>query len=136
MEDFNETKAQKELEKGYSKAKDLLKNEDKMEAFLRKLEKKLEVIPVAGNKLSMIPVMISLIKAYVKKEYKSIPLGSIIAVISALIYWLAPVDAIPDAIPGVGYVDDALVITACLKLVGSDVDDYKKWRDEKERDIV
>ncbi len=131
MEKFNEEKAQKELEKGYGKAKDLLKNEDKMDDLLQKLEKKLEVIPVAGNTLSMVPVMIALIKSYVKKEYKNIPLGSIIAVVSALIYWLSPADVIPDVIPGIGYVDDALVIAACIKLVGSDVEDYRKWRDQK-----
>lgn len=81
--------------------------------------------------------MISLIRRYVKKEYTEVPLGTIIAIISALIYVLSPIDFVPDAIPGAGYIDDALVITACLKLIGSDVDDYQKWRkaNNKELDI-
>lgn len=132
---FNEKEAKKELEKGYDEAHELLKDSEKMERFLQKLEGKLKVIPLAGNTLSMIPTMISLIRSYIKKEYKDIPIGSIIAVISALAYWLSPVDAIPDTIPGIGYIDDAAVIGACIKLVGSDIKDYQKWR-EKNNKII
>ena len=77
--------------------------------------------------------MISLIRNYVKKEYTEIPLGTIIAILSALIYIISPIDFVPDAIPGAGYIDDALVIGACLKLVSSDVDDYEKWRKENNK---
>ena len=126
MKEINEERAQKELEKGYENAAELLKNKDKMEEFLQNLEKKLEVIPVTGGTLSMIPTMISLIKSYIKKEYTNIPIGTIIAIISALAYFLSPVDFIPDALPGVGLVDDATVIAVCLKLVKSDLEDYKK----------
>lgn len=128
MKEINEERAQKELEKGYENAAELLNNKDKMEEFLQNLEKKLEVIPVTGGTLSMIPTMISLIKSYIKKEYTNIPIGTIIAIISALAYFLSPVDFIPDALPGVGLVDDATVIAVCLKLVKSDLEDYKKWR--------
>lgn len=128
MKEINEERAQKELEKGYENAAELLKNKDKMEEFLQNLEKKLEVIPVTGGTLSMIPTMISLIKSYIKKEYTNIPIGTIIAIISALAYFLSPVDFIPDALPGVGLVDDAAVIAVCLELVKSDLEDYKKWR--------
>ena len=128
MKNLNEEKTKKELEKGYENAEKLLKDKEKMEKFLQRLEKKLKVIPVAGDTLSMVPTMISLIKSYVKKEYTDIPLGTIIAIISALAYLLSPADFIPDTIPGGGYIDDAAVILACLKLVGSDVDDYQKWR--------
>lgn len=76
----------------------------------------------------MVPVMISLIKSYIEKEYTEIPLGTIIAVISALIYVVSPIDIILDSIPGAGYIDDAAVIAACLKLVGSNVEEYQEWR--------
>ena len=77
----------------------------------------------------------SLIRSYVKKEYTDIPIGSILAIISALIYFVSPIDIVPDFIPGVGYVDDALVIAACLKLVESDVQEYIKWRKANGKEI-
>ena len=60
-------------------------------------------------------------------------MGTIIAVISALTYWISPFDIFPDSIPGIGYIDDAAVISACLKFIGTDLADYKKWREENQK---
>ena len=130
---MEEKEAKEELEKGYEKAEELLKDQDKLERVLRRLENKLKNIPVAGKKLAMVPMMISLVKSYVKKEYTDIPIGTIVAVISALVYVLSPIDLIPDIIPGVGYIDDTAVVAACLLLVGSDIEEYQKWRTENKK---
>lgn len=127
--DFNEQKAQEELEKGYEEAKNLINDQDKIERFLKRLEKKLKVIPIAGDRLANIPIMVSLIKSFTKKEYTDIPIGSIIAIISALIYFVSPIDLVPDSIPFLGYIDDAAVVAICWKLVESDVKEYVKWRE-------
>ncbi len=130
---MNEKQADEELKKGYDKAKKLLEDTDKVEVFLQKLEKKLKVIPKVGETFAIVPTMISLIRNYIKKEYTEIPIGTIIAILSALIYIFSPIDFVPDVIPGAGYIDDALVIGACLKLVSSDVNDYEKWRKENNK---
>ena len=128
--EFDEQKALKELEKGYKEAEKLLENEDKLERFLQRLEKKLKIIPIAGDKLAVVPVMASLLKNYAEKEYTDIPIGAIIAIISALMYFVSPIDFVPDSIPVLGYFDDAAVVAACWKLVQSDVDEYVEWRKE------
>ena len=135
MKEISEEKAKEKLEAGYEEAEKLLNDKDKLEEILQKLEKKLETIPKVGNALSALPTMVSLIKSYIKKEYTEIPLGTIIAIISAAIYFLAPVDLIPDVFPGAGYIDDAAVVTACLALVGNDIEEYKKWRDENNKNM-
>ncbi|MEG1725852.1 MAG: DUF1232 domain-containing protein, partial [Anaerovoracaceae bacterium] len=117
------------LEKGYVDAEKILKDTDKLERFLQRLEKKLKTIPLAGEKLSHIPVMVSLVKSYAKKEYTDIPIGTIIAVISALVYFLSPFDFVPDSVPILGYFDDAAVVAACWALVESDISEYIKWRE-------
>lgn len=94
----------------------------------QRLEKKLKTIPAPGDKLAVLPIMISLVRNYIKKEYTDVPIGTVIAIISALIYVLSPADIIPDGILGVGYLDDAAVVTICWKLVKSDVEEYKRWR--------
>ena len=128
--DFYEQKAQEELKKGYEQAERLLNDQDKIERFLQRLEKKLKVIPIAGDRLANIPVMVSLIRSFTKKEYTDIPIGSIIAITSALIYFVSPIDIVPDSIPFLGYIDDAAVVAACWKLVESDVKEYVKWRED------
>jgi uncharacterized membrane protein YkvA (DUF1232 family) len=78
--------------------------------------------------LDDIKTMISMVRAYVSKEYREMPIGTIAAIAGALLYVLTPFDFIPDFLAGVGLVDDAAVVSACLKLVAHDV---RKFRARK-----
>lgn len=135
MEQINDNKAMEQLKKGYEKAKEMLQDHDKMEQFLQKLEQKIKKIPFAGKKLSKVPIMAALINSYFHKEYTDIPIGTITAIISALIYFLSPIDIIPDGLPFIGYADDAAVVKVCWKMVESDINKYLKWREENNRII-
>jgi len=130
MKIVSEKRAKKKLEKGYVKAEKMLGDVDKTEHFLRKLEKKLRVIPKVGDKLSSVPILASLLRNYFRKSYTDIPIGTMIAAVSALIYFVSPIDIAPDSLPMIGYLDDATVVGVCLKLIDSDVKKYLKWRDK------
>lgn len=134
--EFNNERAEKALKEGYGEAEELLKDEDKIERFLQRLEKKLKVIPFAGEKLAEVPVLASLLRSYVKKEYTNIPIGSIIAIVSALIYFVSPIDIVPDSIPILGYFDDAAVVEVCWSLVDNDVQEYIKWREKNGKEEI
>jgi len=45
-------------------------------------------------------------------------------VVGALIYFISPIDTIPDLAPLVGYLDDLGVITAVLKYLGNELIPY------------
>ena len=45
-------------------------------------------------------------------------------VVAALIYFISPIDTIPDIAPLIGYLDDLGVITALLKFLGSELIPY------------
>jgi len=81
-----------------------------------------------GRFISDVKLMISLIKDYFNGSYRKIPFYSIAAIVAALLYVFNPFDLIPDAIPVIGLVDDALVIGACLMLVEQDLIEYKEWK--------
>jgi uncharacterized membrane protein YkvA (DUF1232 family) len=118
----------RQFEQNKGKAEKLLEDKKKMERFLERLEKKLSKIPLAGDYLSDIPVLVSLVKAYIDKRYKEIPIGSIIAIVAVLIYFLNPFDLIPDFIPGIGVLDDVAVIAIAYKFVHDDIQEYRVWR--------
>ena len=54
-----------------------------------------------------------LVKAWVKGEYKEVPRKTILWAVLAILYFLSPLDAFPDILPG-GYLDDIAVITFIL----------------------
>lgn len=45
-------------------------------------------------------------------------------VVAALVYFISPIDAIPDIAPLFGYMDDLGVITALMKFLGSELIPY------------
>lgn len=126
---LSEEEVQARFEKSKEKAKKILEDKDKMDHFLERLEKKLAMIPHIGEMLSEVPALISLVKAYIEKKYTDIPIGSMIAIVGALLYLLSTIDLIPDFIPVLGLADDAAVLALALKLVHDDVVEYKAWRD-------
>ena len=74
-------------------------------------------------------LMINLIIDYVKGDYTNVPWNTIAAITGAIIYFVSPIDVIPDFIPVVGYVDDLTVIKFTLDLVSEDLIKYKQCKD-------
>lgn len=125
---LNEVSVQDAFQQSTKQAEQMLEDENKTKDFLDTVEKKFASIKVIGKGLSQIPLMINLIRSYLKKEYTNVPIGSILAVLGALIYFLSPVDLIPDILPVIGKLDDAAVIGIALKLVSTDLECYAEWR--------
>ncbi len=116
------------LEKYKGKAIDILNDDEKVETFLQKVEDKLEGIPKIGEYLSEIPVMMSMIRAKILGQYEKIPMKTTIAMAAGLLYFLAPIDILPDGLGIFGYLDDAAVIALVLKMAEDDVKDYRVWQ--------
>lgn len=81
-----------------------------------------------GNKLHQIKsdftALLSMLKAYFSGDYKKIPWKSLVTALGAVIYFVNPMDLIPDFLLGVGFLDDAAVIAFCIKSIRGDIDDF------------
>ncbi len=130
LDAVSNAQAEEILTKGLPDAEKIVKDDHELEKFLHRLEKKMKRLPLVGKQLAAIPALFSLVSSYSKKEYTDVPIGSIIAAVSALAYWLAPVDLIPDVIPVVGQLDDAAVAGVCLTMISSDLEEYEEWREK------
>lgn len=75
----------------------------------------------------------SISRDYINGNYREVPKGSIVAIIGALIYFLCPIDIIPDFIPVIGYVDDIFVLGLVFNQVKSDLDEYEIWKSKSIR---
>lgn len=76
-------------------------------------------------------LLMSLVKDYYQGNYRDVPYKTLSAAVVGLLYVINPIDIIPDFIPFIGQVDDALVLGFCLKLIEKDLLTYKKWKDKQ-----
>lgn len=123
--------AEEILENGKAKATDILEDGGKMDQLLEQVENKLETVPKAGEYLSAVPRMISMLKDHIQKDYTVAPKSSLVMIVAALVYLVNPKDIIPDKLIGLGLLDDAAVIAACIALTKDDLDAYDEWKDSK-----
>jgi uncharacterized membrane protein YkvA (DUF1232 family) len=73
-----------------------------------------------------------LVAAWARGEYTAVPWRSMLMAIGALIYFLDPLDAIPDAIPGFGYTDDASVVAFVAGALRADIERFTRWEQARQ----
>ncbi len=74
--------------------------------------------------------LFDMVKAYVNKEYRNVPWKMIILAIAAILYFLNPLDVIPDLIPSLGFLDDATVVAFVLNALKEELQNFKQFRGE------
>lgn len=74
-----------------------------------------------------------MLKAYFSGSYKEVPVATIVSIIMTLLYVFSPIDLIPDFIPVVGLLDDAVVMGACVASFGSAIKKFEEWEVTQEK---
>lgn len=126
----------KEFNKYRRKAQLYLKDNDKLDQLIADTEEKLKTIPKLGDTLSYIPTFLDMLRCYITGEYREIPTGTLISICAVLLYFISPIDLIPDVIPVLGLVDDAAIVMAGLVLVKSDLDIFLNWKKNRPMDVL
>lgn len=127
-----EQQAQELLEKGTEEAQEVIQNPSKVDEILLQLEDKLKEVPAIGSTLADLPLMISMVKAWITKEYTEVSPKVIACLVGAVLYLLRKKDLISDSIPVIGIVDDLAVLGLALKLSEPELKAYAAWRDGKD----
>ena len=110
---------------GEEDVKETLGKEDE----IKKLFKRVRVLAKYCNDLCEI---FELLRDRITGVYRETPWKTIAALTGALIYVLSPIDLIFDFIPGIGFLDDALVIGLAIKLAQPDLEKYRAWKTSRE----
>ena len=106
---------------GEEDVKETLGKEDE----IKKLFKRVKVLAKYCNDLCEI---FELLRDRVAGIYMETPWTTIAALTGALIYVLSPFDLILDIIPGIGFLDDAIVIGLAIRLALPDLEKYRAWK--------
>ncbi|WP_201591322.1 YkvA family protein [Psychrobacter fozii] len=121
-----------------NKATNKQKKEDILDADLEyliheedKLQEKIKDSSHLERFAKDLMLFMSLLKDYYKGNYRKVPYKTISAGVVGLLYTLNPIDIIPDFIPFIGHIDDALVLSFCLKLIEKDLKKYQIWKNSQ-----
>ena len=128
---FDAEKIKEVIENGKGQAQDLLDHPEKVDELLIKMEEELKEVPIGGQVLANIPLMISMVKSYISKEYTDVSAKVIITMISAFLYVVKRKDLIRDNIPFIGFLDDIAVLGVALTFVDPELKAYAEWRKNK-----
>jgi len=111
-----------------SKASEYANDPDKLNDLLdkaaRKADSKKGPLAEVWNSLM---ACLRLLRAYATGQYRDIPWGSLVSIIATVIYFVMPVDLIPDFLLGFGFIDDAALIGWILGSVKGDIERFIEW---------
>ncbi len=128
---FDVNSAKAAIESCMSEAQEMLRSPSKIDDLLISLEGALKQIPVAGDTLADIPLMISMVKSYITKEYTDVSMKVILTLVSAFIYLVKKKDIIPDSIPVAGQLDDFAALKLAMSFVKPELTAYAQWREAR-----
>ncbi|WP_436517518.1 YkvA family protein [Ekhidna sp. To15] len=122
-------------EKIWEKAKETAGDKGKIKATLSAAGNKLKRLAENSNELqelkSKLEILMRMVQAHLSGEYRAFPVSSIILIVFALVYFITPMDLIPDFIPALGFTDDASVVFLIVKKLNRDIKKFHLWEEEQ-----
>ncbi len=72
-------------------------------------------------------VVTRLLKAYASGDYRQLPWKTLIRIIAVLIYFVSPIDILPDFLPIVGLTDDIALMFWLFSGIKDDIEKFRQW---------
>ena len=106
-----------------------------VDAFNKAREKK-EIGELAHDAWETLQSLFRLIKMSATGEYTGVPNTTVVAAVAVLVYFLSPIDIIPDFIPVVGLLDDVALLAWFSTSIKHELDKFHEWESTKAATLV
>ena len=117
--------------KTLKKAKSVLDNPRRVSKLIETSRKKISNLDLGEEEfkgiLGTIKTFIRMLRAFRSGTYTEIPWLTVLAVVGALIYFITPIDLLPDFIPVTGYLDDFSLILIVYNRFKGDIIAFQAW---------
>lgn len=119
--------------KSRAKAADYIQSREKLSGLIDRASRKAtgkqgKLKNVWGSLLSFF----RLIRAYANGSYRHISTQSLLMIVAAVVYFVSPIDLIPDFILGLGLIDDATVLAWTIRACAADLASFLAWEQSGE----
>lgn len=112
------------------KAPRYAQNADSILKLLKQALSKTQTLGVGGiadTIREQVTLLGRLLKAYASGEYRNIEVKNLLKIVAGLIYFISPIDIIPDFIPMLGLTDDIALLVWIIGGIKSELDRFKDW---------
>ncbi len=93
----------------------------------KKASEKNDVGSLAHEAWETLQTMFRLVKASLSGEYTGVPGTTVAAAVAVFIYFLSPIDLIPDFIPVLGLLDDVALVAWFSTTLKGELDKFEEW---------
>lgn len=76
-----------------------------------------------------------LAKAYALGHYRDVPWKTMLVILAAVIYFINPLDLLPDMIPIAGLTDDFAVLLWVYNSLGTEIEKFQAWESSRARPL-
>ncbi|ACT95661.1 YkvA family protein [Dyadobacter fermentans] len=118
------------FKKATGKAGRYARNSTRLFELLKEVVGKLQTVGVKENLSDFqtnVLLLMRMVRAYASGEYKQLPWKSLVSIVAVLIYFVSPIDLIPDFLPVIGITDDVALVVWLVKTLGGDIRKFADW---------
>lgn len=72
-----------------------------------------------------------MLRAYTTGQYRTVPVKTLVSIIAALLYFVSPIDVIPDLLPIIGLTDDVALILWLFRSLSTDIEAFEAWEGQE-----
>ena len=128
------------FKKFLGKAEEYVKKPTRMKQLLteayEKASSKKDVGSIAHEAWETMQTMFRLIKLSASGEYTGLPTSTVVAAVAVTIYFLSPIDLIPDFIPVLGLLDDVALVAWFSTTIQDELVKFAEWEQTRPTLVV
>lgn len=117
----------------WEKARNTISDNDRVKHLLSEVKSRIDRLNSSSDEQSSLVhnlmIFVRMVRAHFSGKYKAFSIATILTVVFGLVYFITPMDLIPDFIPALGLTDDISLIYFILRSLAEDIANFQSWEE-------
>jgi uncharacterized membrane protein YkvA (DUF1232 family) len=118
------------FKKAQQKAFSYLQDRNKLSQLLQQVGRQLNNVSGKGSNpglMDSLRTLVRMVNAYRLGTYRTVPWQTVGTIVAVLLYFVLPLDFLPDVLPVLGFTDDFALILWALRSFTVDIEAFRAW---------